>query len=57
MHIHYHVELVQDWTTNRDEVRNRLRHLYAVGGTALGRSNQAVVGAAHRVASSNSVHL
>ena len=31
----YNVELVQDWTTHRDKVRDRLRHLYAVGGTAM----------------------
>jgi Ca-activated chloride channel homolog len=31
----YDVELVQDWTTHRDKVRDRLRHLYAVGGTAM----------------------
>jgi Ca-activated chloride channel homolog len=29
------VELVQDWTTHRDEVRGRLRHLYPVGGTPM----------------------
>ena len=31
----YDVELVQDWTTNRDEVRDRLRGLYVFGGTAM----------------------
>jgi Ca-activated chloride channel family protein len=31
----FDVELVQDWTTHRDDVRARLRRLYAVGGTAM----------------------
>jgi Ca-activated chloride channel homolog len=31
----FDVELVQDWTTHRDDVRDRLRRLYAVGGTAM----------------------
>jgi Ca-activated chloride channel homolog len=31
----YDVELVQDWTTHRDEVRSRLRRLYVFGGTAM----------------------
>ena len=29
------VELLHDWTTHRDEVRDRLRHLYPVGGTPM----------------------
>jgi Ca-activated chloride channel family protein len=31
----YDAELVQDWTTHRDEVRDRLRRLYVFGGTAM----------------------
>ena len=31
----YDVELVQDWTTHHDEVRDSLRRLYPVGGTAM----------------------
>ena len=31
----YDVALVQDWTTHRDEVRDRLRRLYVFGGTAM----------------------
>jgi Ca-activated chloride channel family protein len=31
----YDIELVQDWTSHRDDVRNRLRHLYAFGGTTM----------------------
>jgi Ca-activated chloride channel homolog len=31
----YDVDLVQDWTTDRDAVRDRLRHVYVFGGTAM----------------------